>query len=93
MSGVEGPFRHWARRLVDAAWQEATESTEVPSTKWADRIIDGLGAEPFELLTEMARQPCSRRSSLMGRECHKAISNEPSRWCAPCICTQIVSDC
>lgn len=28
------------RRIVDAAWNEATESETVPSTDWADRIID-----------------------------------------------------
>jgi hypothetical protein len=28
------------RRLVDIVWNEATESTAVPSTKWADRLID-----------------------------------------------------
>ena len=28
------------RRIVDRAWNEATESTAVPSTDWADRIID-----------------------------------------------------
>lgn len=28
------------RRIVDAAWNEATESKSVPATAWADRIID-----------------------------------------------------
>jgi hypothetical protein len=28
------------RRIVDRAWNEATESTNVPSTHWADRIIE-----------------------------------------------------
>lgn len=28
------------RRLVDVVWNEATESTAVPSTNWADRLID-----------------------------------------------------
>lgn len=27
------------RRLVDIVWNEATESTAVPSTDWADRLI------------------------------------------------------
>ncbi len=27
------------RRLVDIVWNEATESTAVPSTNWADRLI------------------------------------------------------
>lgn len=27
------------RLIVDVAWNEATESTTVPSTDWADRII------------------------------------------------------
>ncbi|MEI7410114.1 hypothetical protein [Pectobacterium aroidearum] len=27
------------RELVDVVWQEAKESTEVPSTKWADELI------------------------------------------------------
>ena len=33
------PFIELARRIVDIAWQEATESTEVPSTDIADRIV------------------------------------------------------
>lgn len=32
--------REQLRVLVDAVWNEATESTTVPSTKWADAIID-----------------------------------------------------
>lgn len=28
------------RELIDAAWNEATESETVPSTSWADKIID-----------------------------------------------------
>lgn len=28
------------RKLVDVVWSEATESTAVPSTKWADKLID-----------------------------------------------------
>lgn len=28
------------RRLVDVVWNEATESTAVPSTNWADRLIE-----------------------------------------------------
>lgn len=28
------------RRLVDVVWNEATESIAVPSTKWADKLID-----------------------------------------------------
>jgi hypothetical protein len=28
------------RRLIDVVWNEATESTAVPSTNWADRLID-----------------------------------------------------
>lgn len=36
-------LRTWARKIVDAAWQECTESEEVPATDWADRIIDSIG--------------------------------------------------
>lgn len=32
--------REELRRLVDIVWNEATESTAVPSTKWADKLID-----------------------------------------------------
>ncbi|WP_241130505.1 hypothetical protein [Achromobacter xylosoxidans] len=32
--------RQRLRDLVDAVWNEATESTAVPSTPWADRLID-----------------------------------------------------
>lgn len=34
--------REWARKIVDAAWNAATESNAVPSTMWADRIIDSV---------------------------------------------------
>ncbi len=33
------PVRQQLRTLVDVVWNEATESTMVPSTKWADRLI------------------------------------------------------
>jgi hypothetical protein len=32
--------REALRKLVDVVWNEATESTAVPSTKWADKRID-----------------------------------------------------
>jgi hypothetical protein len=32
--------RDQLRKLVDIVWNEATESKQVPSTKWADRMID-----------------------------------------------------
>lgn len=35
-----GAGREALRKLVDIVWNEATESTAVPSTKWADRLID-----------------------------------------------------
>lgn len=28
------------RKIVDESWRAATESSQVPSTKWADKIID-----------------------------------------------------
>ena len=34
------PNREALRKLVDVVWNEATESTAVPSTKWADKLID-----------------------------------------------------
>jgi len=34
------PQRELLRRLVDETWNEATESSAVPSTEWADRIIE-----------------------------------------------------
>ena len=34
--------RETLRLIVDKAWQEATESKNVPSTKWADQIIDSV---------------------------------------------------
>lgn len=37
--------RQLFRDIVDIAWNEATESTTVPSTAWADRIIDRAIAE------------------------------------------------
>ena len=35
----EIPDRSMLRQLVDVVWSEAKESTEVPSTKWADQLI------------------------------------------------------
>jgi len=35
-------LRKVMRLIVDKAWQEATESENVPSTKWADQIIDSV---------------------------------------------------
>lgn len=32
--------RNRLRTLIDNVWNEATESPEVPDTRWADRIID-----------------------------------------------------
>jgi hypothetical protein len=32
--------RDMLRRLVDVAWQAATQSTEVPSTRLADKMIN-----------------------------------------------------
>ena len=32
--------RQQLRALVDVVWNEATESTAVPDTPWADRLID-----------------------------------------------------
>lgn len=34
------PDRSMLRKLVDLVWNEAKESTEVPSTKFADQLID-----------------------------------------------------
>lgn len=33
------------RKLVDVVWNEATESTAVPSTRWSDRMIDAVRRE------------------------------------------------
>ncbi|MFE0784119.1 hypothetical protein [Serratia bockelmannii] len=33
-------YRQSLRELVDVVWNEATESTAVPDTAWADRLID-----------------------------------------------------
>ncbi|KAK51366.1 hypothetical protein [Bordetella bronchiseptica] len=42
VSGASAPVadRHQLRALVDVVWNEATESTAVPDTPWADRLID-----------------------------------------------------
>lgn len=40
--------REMLRKLVDVVWNEATESTAVPSTKWADRLIDKVFALPVQ---------------------------------------------
>ena len=34
-----GTNRSFLRHLIDQAWMDATESTTVPSTKWADELI------------------------------------------------------
>lgn len=38
------PDRQRMRALVDLVWNEATESTTVPDTPWADRLIDKVFA-------------------------------------------------
>lgn len=43
------------RRIVDLAWNEATESTTVPSTDWADRIINRARIEWANTVMENAR--------------------------------------
>ena len=37
---IEHLNRKYLRHLVDEVWNTVTESDEVPSTKWADEIID-----------------------------------------------------
>lgn len=37
---LAGDSQALLRNVVDIAWNEATESTTVPSTDWADRIIE-----------------------------------------------------
>lgn len=37
---VSAPARIELRKLVDVVWNECSESTAVPSTKWADKLID-----------------------------------------------------
>lgn len=43
--------RQRLRALVDATWNEATESQTVPETAWADRIIDKVAKKAFWNLT------------------------------------------
>lgn len=59
------PDRSLLRRVVDAAWQAATEGNEVPATEWADRIIDGA-------LSGEVGIPTSEPAPLPG--------NEPEVW-------------
>lgn len=41
LASAPAPFdRRQLRALVDVVWNEATESTAVPDTPWADRMID-----------------------------------------------------
>jgi hypothetical protein len=44
MTPIPEWLRLYAREIVDAAWNEATESAAVPATDWADRIIDRVPA-------------------------------------------------
>lgn len=41
-------MRKYLREIIDAAWNAATESEEVPSTDWADNIIDGVDISSLE---------------------------------------------
>ncbi|WKZ94058.1 hypothetical protein P0E69_09380 [Chimaeribacter arupi] len=45
------------RELVDVVWQEATESEAVPSTKWADSLIDKLLSLPPEPVSSRYETP------------------------------------
>lgn len=45
---VHPEFRKFLRLLVDESWNECTESEEVPSTNWADRIIDRTWKDFYE---------------------------------------------
>lgn len=38
--------------IVDEAWMECTESTEVPSTDWAERIIAKANIDNLKLICE-----------------------------------------
>ena len=51
------PTRTMLRDLVDRAWNEATESEQVPSTEWADRIIDTWIAAQPAVATQLPGTP------------------------------------
>ncbi len=57
------------RELVDVVWQEAKESTEVPSTKWADELIGKVfpSAQVLPVVLD------ERQSTLLFDEWFKAI--------------------
>jgi hypothetical protein len=48
-------LRVWAREIIDKAWNEATESKTVPSTDWADRIIDSASRPSVAANNEVKR--------------------------------------
>lgn len=64
------------RAIVDVAWNEATESTVVPSTHWADRIIVralAAVAMPRDVLTaahKARREACGAWSAVMNSRDH-----------------------
>lgn len=64
--------REELRKLVDVVWNEATESTAVPATKWADRLIDkvfSLPVQPGAGEREATIRECARIAKFGAKEC------------------------
>lgn len=55
------PARQELRKLVNVVWNEATESTAVPSTNWADKLIDRVfGLDAAQPQAAPAREDIAR---------------------------------
>ncbi len=66
-------LRVYARAIVDEAWNEATESTTVPATEWADRVIDRV-PEP-SIYTSIKRELARLRRFTEGDIAQEMASN------------------
>ena len=77
-------YRQSLRELVDVVWNEATESTAVPDTAWADRLIDRvfpsvLASAP---VAGEARMPPGYRVKVVEGHGYRVTAPSGSGWVA-----------
>ena len=68
-SAAFGVTRNVLRFLVDVVWNEATESTAVPDTPWADRMIDKAlrdATHPSAAVGEAVTEDIARARKILG---------------------------
>ncbi len=62
--------RQLLRDLVDLVWNQATESTAVPSTKWADWMINQIFKEDNLGRVEQSKNICIQTGLPCGFPCY-----------------------